>query len=199
MKLLNPYNICFLGKTGYGKSSLINGLFGTRFTTDPFYSCTKELYTVTTLDGAPAGYDSISVNDTPGIGEFPDDDIYQKYYEQAASVANVIVLVSTFSRTDAPEQELLLNLKPCFDPSKNVRLVIALNHIDSKKVAMTPDYEPWNMDLNCPSDECHALIEERIAILHEKFDELIMPSVVIPVCAPRNYGISELKKELLTL
>lgn len=102
MEILKTYNVTFLGKTGYGKSSLINGMFGTHFSTDPFYSCTKELYTVTTLDNAPVGYDAVSVYDTPGIGEFPDNDMYQKYYNYAASVADVIVLVSTFSRQLSP-------------------------------------------------------------------------------------------------
>lgn len=194
---MKSYGISFFGKTGYGKSSLVNCLFGTHFSTDPFYSCTKELYAVTTLADAPAGYEAVTVYDTPGIGEFPDDDPYQRYYDYAASQADVIVLVSTFSRADAPEQELLLSLRDSLDPERHPRFVIALNHIDSTKVAMTPDYNPWDDVRNEPSEECRELIRQRERILHEKFDDLFMAPTVVPVCAMRGYGIDHLKKILL--
>lgn len=197
MNTLRSYNICFLGKTGYGKSSLINCLFGTNFSTNPFYSCTKELYSVTTLKDAPQGFDAITVYDTPGIGEFADNEPYQKYYDYAFSNADVVVLVSTFSRADAPEQELLMDLKKFINSSKEIKFIIALNHIDSSKVALSTDYEPWNHDKNIPSDECVLLINERIKILHEKFDSLFMPSCIVPVCAMRDYGIQELKDTIL--
>lgn len=199
MRVLKSYKICFLGKTGYGKSSLINCLFRTNFSTDPFYSCTKELYSVTTLKDAPQGFDAITVYDTPGIGEFADNEPYQKYYDYAFSNADVIVLVSTFSRTDAPEQELLMDLKKIITTSKEMKFVIALNYIDSSKVALSTDYEAWNHDKNIPSEECALLINERIQILHEKFDSIFMPSSIVPVCAMRNYGIQELKKTILTV
>jgi small GTP-binding protein len=199
MNPLKTFNVCFFGKTGYGKSSLINGLFGTQFSTAPFHSCTKELYTVTTMADAPKGYEAVTVYDTPGIGEFPDNDVYQRYYDHAISVADVVVLVVTFARTDAPEQEMLIDLKKHLDETRNTRFVIALNHIDSSKVAMDSSYEPWDEENNRPSDECMAIVEERVRIIHEKFDELFMPSVVVPVCAMRGYGIDDLKRTILTL
>lgn len=197
MKLLKSYNVCFLGKTGYGKSSLINALFGTNFPTNPFYSCTKELYSVSILGCAPQGYDCVTVYDTPGIGEFPDDDVYQAYYEHAVSIADVIVLVVTFAKTDAPEQELLLNLKQHVSQEKPIDFVIALNHIDSTIVAMDSRYIPWDEESNSPSTECHSIISERVHIIHTKYDELFMTSDVIPVCALRNYGIDKLKRRIL--
>ena len=50
MATINSYNVCFLGRTGNGKSSLINEIWGTHFPTDPLLSCTKEMQTVTKKD-----------------------------------------------------------------------------------------------------------------------------------------------------
>ena len=194
MKLLDTYNVCFLGKTGYGKSSLINAMFGTKFSTDPFYSCTKELYSVSLMNIHPKNKECVTVYDTPGIGEFPDDDIYYRYYEHAVSIANCVVLVVTFEKTDAPEQELLMNLKPFVNLDKKVKFIIALNHIDSTVVAMDKDYEPWNNVDNIPTKQCQAIIKERIKIIHQKFDGVFMIPEIIPVCAVRKYGIDKLKK-----
>lgn len=199
MKLLKSYNVCFLGKTGYGKSSIINALFGTNFSTDPFYSCTKELYSVSILGKAPQGYDCITIYDTPGIGEFPDDDVYQAYYDHVVSIADVIVLVVTFAKTDAPEQELLLNLKQHLDVNKSTKFVVALNHIDSLIVAMDSDYIPWDEENNVPTLQCQSIIKERINIIHQKYDELFMPSEVVPICALRGYGIDDFRNTVLSI
>lgn len=70
MKRIKSYNICFLGRTGNGKTSLINALFGTTFSTNAYVSSTKEMYSVTVLDGVNEEYEAYTAIDTPGIGEF---------------------------------------------------------------------------------------------------------------------------------
>lgn len=199
MKPLESYNVCFLGKTGYGKSTIINALFGTNFSTDPMFSCTKELYTVTKMGNYPNKKESITIFDTPGIGEFPDDEPYQRYYEHVVGIADCIVLVVTFAKTDAPEQELLLSLKPFLNTNKPQKFIIAMNHIDSTIVAMDSEYMSWDEEKNEPSMDCKQLIEERERIIHQKFDGLLLPFIVVPICAMRNYGINDLKKEIITI
>jgi len=193
---MRTYNVCFLGRTGNGKSSLINSLLGTELPTDGLVSCTKHLHSVTLITNEINGFDAISVYDTPGIGEFSSNSKYQKYYEYAVGIADCVVLVTTLDRTDAPAQRLLMNLKKDLK-SDNVKFIIALNHIDSRIVADEENkYVPWNDDENIPSEECIKNIEERIQILHEKFTDKFLPYKIIPVCAKRDYNIVELKNNI---
>lgn len=194
------YNICFLGQTGFGKSSLINTIFNTSFNTDPLVSCTKELYSVTTLLDINGIERLVSVFDTPGIGEFSSNSKYQLYYEMAISQADHIVLVVTLDRTDATSQDLLESLKP-FLKDKNVKFTIALNRIDSTGVANNKDYVAWDTTSNNPSKLCQIKIEERKKTIMENFGENsgldFLPFEIIPVCAIRNFGLETLKQRLL--
>lgn len=200
MKKLRNYNVCFLGRTGNGKTSLINSMFGTKFSTDPLVSCTKEMYSVTVLDNHPKRKEATTIIDTPGIGEFSSDSHYQRYYEHAVSVADCIVIVTTFDRTDAPVQRLLAKLKPFLNTRKKVKFIVALNHIDSRIVAGADNsYIPWDDENNTPSAKCYSNIELRKKIIHERFDNRFLPFDIVPVCAIREYGIETLKNKILGL
>ena len=148
---LTTYNVCFLGRTGNGKSSLINALFDTSLSTDPLVSCTKILSASTIIDDSITGYNAITLYDTPGIGEFSSEVPYQRYYEYAVNQSHCIVLVTTLDRTDAPAQRLLMLLKDFVDKNKNSKFVIAINHIDSKVTIASKDDEVWDNDKNEPS------------------------------------------------
>lgn len=201
MKILPTHNICFIGQTGFGKSSLINVLFHSSFNTDPLVACTKELYSVTTIMDIKGEKSLVTVYDTPGIGEFSSNSQYQAYYDFAASQADHIVLVVTLDRTDATSQELLEGLTP-YLKNKNVKFTIALNRIDSTGNTSNKDYEPWDRLSNIPSLDCMAKIEARKKTIYSNFDPdesglEFLPFEVIPVCAIRNYGIDTLKQRLL--
>lgn len=198
MSQLKTYNVCFIGRTGNGKSSLINSIWNAGFATDSLVSCTKQLVSVTIMDDQIPGYDAISVYDTPGIGEFSKDTVYERFYEHAVSIADCIVLVTTFDRTDAPAQRLLMRLKQHVNTEKDVKFVIALNHIDSRIVTDKDSlYIPWNDESNEPSETCKRNIQERTELLCEKFSGKFLPFTVVPVCAVRNYGINELKTSII--
>lgn len=199
MKRLKNYNVCFIGRTGNGKTSLINAMFGTKFSTDPLVSCTKEMYSVTVLDSHPKRKESTTIIDTPGIGEFSSNSHYQRYYEHAVGIADCIVLVTTFDRTDAPAQRLLMSLRPFLNTKKTPRFVIALNHIDSRIIAGDDNsYVPWDENGNCPTARCQENIQTRINIIHERFDDLFLPFDIVPVCAMRNYMVEELKDKIIS-
>lgn len=198
MATINSYNICFLGRTGNGKSSLINEIWDTNFLTDPLLSCTKQMQIVTKMDDVVPGYEAVSIYDTPGIGEFSSSSRYEKYYEHAVTSADCIVLVTTLDRTDAPAQRLLLRMKEFVNANKNVKFIIALNHIDSRIVADKDNtYEPWDIENNAPSAKCMENIETRIKFIHERYDNKFLPFEVVPVCALRKYGIEALKNAIM--
>lgn len=193
-----PYTICFLGQTGFGKSSLINALFGTNFSTDPLVACTKELYAVTLFEDLPQrGKQLVTVYDTPGIGEFSDNSRYFEFYRYAVAQADCVVLVATLDRTDSTSQELLEDLRPLVE-GRDVKFVIALNRIDSSGVGDAEgNYQPWDLQANAPSSEAREKIEKRFATLHENFDDEFLPFNIVPVCALRRYGIDALKQSIL--
>lgn len=194
MKPIESYNVCFLGRTGNGKTSLINALWGTTFDTNPLVSCTTRMYSVTVMDDTPTGKEGLTAYDVPGIGEFSSDSKYERYYQHVVSIADCIVLETTFDKTDAPAQRLLIRLKPFLDKDKDVKFIIALNHIDSTIITDTKrEYEPWNSETNEPTEKCVQNIAERISIIHKRFDNIFLPFEVVPVCAMRHYGINKLK------
>ena len=193
---MNPYNIVFLGTTGYGKSSLINALFGTRFHTEPIKSCTKELYSVILLSDHLEGYDSICVFDTPGIGEFSSNEPYQRYYEYAVNMADCIVLVLTMQRIDTEPQKLLKSIKP-FLKNRNVKFIIAINHIDSQEIDGADSYIAWNKGENRPTAQCLESVQVRVkSIRSKRHFNMFLPYAIIPLCCIYNYGIGTLRKAI---
>ena len=195
------HNICFIGQTGFGKSSLINELFGTHFRTDPLVSCTKELYSVSVLESKNEDHSLITIYDTPGIGEFSNNSVYQDYYNYAISLADHIVLVVTLDRTDSTSQDLLESIKPYIKNDK-VKFTIALNRIDSYGVAeKNSSYVAWDNVNNKPTSECEEHINTRIKTIKRNFieDIIFLPiEDIVPVCAIRKYGINELKQQILS-
>ena len=188
-----PYTISFFGQTGFGKSTLINALFGAKFNTDPLVSCTKELYSVTKLTEEG---NLITVYDTPGIGEFSSNSVYEEYYRYAVSQSDCVVLVVSMDRTDSTAQELLESLRP-YLKGDSVKFVIALNRIDSVGVGgENKDYVSWDNVANAPSEAAAGKIERRKVTITDNFEDIFLPFTIIPVCAPRHYGLDILYKTI---
>lgn len=139
----------------------------------------------------------VTVYDTPGIGEFSSNSVYQEYYNYAVERADHIVLVLTLDRTDSTSQDLLESILP-YVKNENVRFTIALNKIDSGAVG-EKEYIAWDTENNCPSDDCKTMVEERFGTIRKNYSEELtfLPFEIVPVCAMYHYGIENLKERIL--
>jgi len=124
------FNIMFIGKTGYGKSTTLNKLTGSNvFQMSDIGVGTKNLssYLYQMDKGASTFF---SLTDLPGIGEsLSHDSEYLEWYRDALEVSQVVVYVLRADQRDFALDEQLF--KACFgEESQRSKVIIALNYAD---------------------------------------------------------------------
>lgn len=173
--------VSFFGKTGSGKSSLINSVFSTKFNTDNAIACTKELQFFEN--------DEIIAVDTPGIGEelIADED-YFPMYKNVLNNANLILWVfQADTRVYKTDQLALLKFK--YEFSQTSKFGILLNQVD------LIGRSDWNKKSNSPSRHQEELIKEKISDVRQKFQKVVDfdHNYIIPVSAIYNYQTLTIK------
>lgn len=180
--------IALLGKTGAGKSSLGNAVFGREvFEVSSVRAGTR---TPKSLPTAIFGV-GIDLVDFPGVGESRDRDeeyraLYQKWIERIDVALWVIKMDDRALATDLDFFEKVI--KPAGFPIE--RIVFVVSQVDK-----ADPVREWDLDLHKPGQKQIIHIEDKIAHLRESFG--VAPRQVVPVSSEERYNLKELAKNII--
>ena len=122
----NCFNVLFFGKSGYGKSTLLNNIFQKKvFKTDDVEPCTYQVESAEVI--LNKNY-SVSFCDFPGIGETANQDKrYRDMYKYFMFKAHCIVYTFRADMRDFVNDEKLFST---FSDSDRSKLVGVVNFVD---------------------------------------------------------------------
>ncbi|MGL5951540.1 MAG: GTPase family protein [Providencia rustigianii] len=176
-----------MGKTGAGKSSLINAIFkGNVCPVSDVEACTRETKEIK----IEFGHRSIRLIDIPGVGENANrDSEYEALYKRLLPKMDLILWVikgddRAFSADEHFYQQVL---KPVGGDKKTV---FVLNQIDKIE-----PFREWDIEHNQPSLNQLTNIRKKEAYLIERFGFTEHP--VISVSANEKYNISKLVETMV--
>ncbi|BAU13309.1 small GTP-binding protein [Leptolyngbya sp. NIES-3755] len=182
--------IGILGKTGVGKSSLCNALFGSDIAgVSHVESCTRKVQEIT----VKIGTGSIKLVDLPGIGESKDRDReYQKLYSKLLPDLDVVLwILKADDRAFVPEEEFYHNIaKPYL--KQGTPFIVVLNQVDKVE-----PFREWNEEDCQPGRQQQENIDKKQKAIVEKLNAeaqklKIKPIAVIPVSATEQYNLASL-------
>lgn len=179
--------VVFFGKSGYGKSSIVNALTGLEaMATSDVAACTREAQSAEYAI-RPGNY--LSLADLPGLGESQQrDQEYLELYRQILDKADVVVyMVRADCRDYAIDQSAFARL---FNSANQQRKVIlAINGCDK--------IEPLQRHYSsAPSGEQLQNIEKKTADLRRIFPGLAR---IVPCSAATGWNLDVLSQEIAQL
>jgi small GTP-binding protein len=182
--------VAIFGKTGVGKSSLTNALFGKdACKISNVEACTRDPQEVfMKLNGTSKG---IKLLDVPGIGESAErDKEYFKLYAEILKDADMVLWVlKGDDRTFTSDEEFYTTcMKPYMDKGK--AFAVAVNQVDKIE-----PFREWDEANRKPGSTQEGNIAKKIIYVAKQFGDL-PASLVIPVSANEKYNLDKL---ILTL
>ncbi|MHC5714814.1 GTPase family protein [Nostoc sp.] len=172
--------IGILGKTGVGKSSLCNALFGEEVApVSHVESCTREAqeYPVSVGSG------NIKLVDLPGVGESQERDIEYKdlYSKQLPELDLVLWVLKADDRAFSSDEEFYHNVvKPHLKQGKP--FIIVLNQVDKVE-----PFREWDVKNCIPGHQQQENIDAKVKVVAQKFG--IDSKAVIPVSCDEKYNL----------
>ena len=187
--------IAIFGKTGAGKSSLMNALFGQPVSmVNHVQACTRDLQEVElNVRGK-----RVILIDCPGVAESEDRDVeYAKLYRDLLSGQNghpavdcILWVLKGDDRAFKADADFYKNLiKPACE--QNLPFLFVLNQVDKIE-----PFRQWDEDRCQPGMEQRANIDRKKAYVSECF--VVPPSQVIDVSAVEQYRLDILVYEMIS-
>lgn len=186
-----PTHIAVIGKTGTGKTSTINALFGTDWDISHVRGATKEEQ-VYILEGDRG---RLKISDLPGFAEDIDtEERYRKIYTRVLNECDVALLILKADTRDMLEVQRFL--RDVVSKSINnfaKRIVVGLNQVDLVQPGK------WLDKPNIPSPEQRESIE---SIIKERVESIrkvckIKPKQVVAYSAKRQYHLVQLFEAMI--
>lgn len=177
------------GKTGVGKSSLANALFGIDVCKiSDVASCTRKPQEVLV---SLAGNNGLTLVDVPGVGESSNrDDEYRELYKNLMPELDLILWVlKGDDRAFTSDQNFYINVvKPELETGKPFFFV--LNQVDKIE-----PFREWDLQKNEPGKNQNENINYKVSEVSRYFE--VASSKVIPVSANERYGLVKLIDEIV--
>lgn len=179
--------VVFLGKSGYGKSSLVNALSGIpAMATSDVAACTRVIQSVEYAI-RPGHY--LSLADLPGLGESQqrDREYLALYREMLEKVDVVVYTLRADCRDYSIDQRAFAELFP--PATRGQRVILALNSCDK--------IEPLQrQDSRTPSSAQLLNIERKLAELRGLFPGV---TSLVPCSAATGWNLDELGQAIMRL
>ena len=183
--------VAIFGKTGVGKSSLTNALFGKdACPVHDVEACTRNPQEVfMQLDGNSKG---IKLLDVPGIGENSerDKEYFRLYAEILKDADMVLWVLKGDDRTFSADEDFYKTcMKQYMDKGKP--FVVAVNQVDKIE-----PFREWDIEKCVPGSIQEGNIAKKIIYVAKQFGNLPV-SQVIPVSANERYNLEKLTLTLV--
>lgn len=178
--------VMFIGKTGYGKSSLLNRIVGADiFPIDDIRPCTKEIdAAVYRLRECPSHF--LTLCDLPGVGESERADRqYMEWYSGLLECSPCVVYVLRAGQRDFSVDERVFRTLFRSEETRD-KVIIALSHADK--------IEPVNRRGTEISEAQVEALEKKADTVSESFSVPFYR--IFPYCVHTGYGVNDLVNEI---
>jgi|GEM_PF-4404493 len=191
------------GKTGCGKTSTINALWGLDLATGRVVSCTKFPAVMHIEDNFDGNYVSFNLVDLPGIAESMDaNSVYRKFYYKFIAKASVLICLSQADRRAYKQDQIFYSdLIQSGILTKNQNVILGINQAD---LLFKDKEHPDGIDLHT-LDVDNELIAEKgndyfgsISSVFEGFDKVTAESVSI-YSVLQKWNLLALKRKIYKL